>query len=73
MTPQQQEALLTAARAAAVRLENDVHNRTCRYDLFRRYCGTGEESTDCTCGLWQTREALRAAIAGAGAEGGEAT
>jgi hypothetical protein len=74
MTPQQQSDLLTAARAALERLRHTTHRTECRYALLvSKNVIIGDLETEkqfCTCGLWQTREALRAAIEAAGAEGG---
>lgn len=67
MTHEQQAALLTAARAAAEWISKHEHGYFCDYPVLRRQCAAQRmpepvESETCTCGSWQTREALRAAI-----------
>ena len=69
MTTEQQSALVEAARAAVDWLKKEAHRTTCAYvpaSLFAEWHRkpTPPESL-CTCGLWQTREALRRALEGA--------
>lgn len=63
MTPEQQQELVTAARAVANWLSKADHGDFC---AARRMAVPGM-SNDCDCGLWQTREALRQALARAAA------
>ncbi len=66
------DRLLAAAKAALVQMSgSNAHRASCRFVYLRAsgHVFDNDESRCCTCALWQTREALRMAIAEAETDG----